>query len=110
MSITLRIVLLVVSLLSCAWILVNVRKAKVKIEDSVFWICFSLVLILFAVFPGIVIWCSGIMGIESPANFIFLVTIFILIIKVFRMSLRISQLESKLTKLAQDEALKDVHK
>ena len=110
MTLTLRIVLIVASLLSCAWILINVRKAKVKTEDSVFWICFSFLLIIFAAFPGIVIWGAGVLGIESPANFIFLAIIFILIIKVFRMSVRISSLESKLARVAQDEALKNADK
>ena len=110
MSITLRIVLIVMSLICGGWILSNVRKAKVKIEDSVFWIGFSFLLIVFAAFPGIVEWGAKILKIESPANFIFLAVIFILIVKTFKLSLTVSALESKITKLAQDEALKNVRK
>lgn len=38
MTITLRIVLLVASVLNCVWIILRIRKAQAKIEDSVFWI------------------------------------------------------------------------
>ena len=45
------------------------------------------------------------MGIQSPVNFIFLAIIFVLIIKLFRMTIRVSQLSSKLQTLTQDFAL-----
>jgi hypothetical protein len=46
-------------------------------------------------------------GIESPANFVFLVIIFILLLKVFMMSLKISLLEHKLRTLVQNVAIED---
>ncbi len=105
MSVVLRVSLFVMSLLSAFWILYNIRKAKVRIEDSVFWLCFSLLLICFSVFPGIVTWGASVLGIQSPVNFIFLAIIFVLIIKLFRMTIRVSQLSSKLQTLTQDFAL-----
>lgn len=110
MSITLRIALIVVSLLCSAFILLNIRKSKVKIEDSVYWICFSFFLILFSIFPDIVIWGSEATGVQSPANFVFLVIIFLLIIKVFSLTLKISKLESKLQTLVQNIAIDNYNK
>ena len=56
MTITLRIVLIVASILTCTWIIQRIRKAQIKIEDSVFWILFSGVLILMSIFPRLVEW------------------------------------------------------
>lgn len=105
MSIVLRISLIIVSVLCAVFIVSNIRKARVKIEDSVFWVCFSVLLIILSIFPGIVIWGSEVTGVQSPANFIFLVIIFLLIIKLFGQTVRISKLESKLQTLAQTVAI-----
>lgn len=72
-----------------------------------FWILFSAFLLIISIFPQIVSWGAKITGVMSPSNFIFLAVIFILIVKVFRMSIRISQLESKLQRLVQTIALRE---
>jgi len=105
MSITLRVVLLIVSLLTCAWIIQRIRKSQVKIEDSVFWILFSLLLVGMSLFPGLVTWGAALVGVQSASNFVFLAIIFVLLVKVFRMSVRISQLESKVQTFAQTYAV-----
>lgn len=105
MSATLRIILIVVPVMTCLWILRRIRKAQVKIEDSVFWFLFSTVLVLMGVFPRLVIIGAEVAGVQSSVNFVFLSIIFILIIKLFRMSVRISQLESKVQMFAQRYAL-----
>lgn len=101
MTIVLRVVLIVASVLNCWWIIRRIRKAQAKIEDSVFWICFSGVLIGMSVFPELVIWGAKVTGVQSPVNFVFLCIIFILMVKIFRLSVKVSLLESKLQGLAQ---------
>lgn len=105
MTATLRIVLVVLSIATGAWIVSYIRKAKLKIEDSVFWLFFALFLIIISIFPEIIDFGARIMGIQSSQNFLFLAIIFILIVKIFRMSIKMSQLESKLQTLAQNVAL-----
>lgn len=105
MSATLRVILVVMSLLCAGWMFYNIRKAKIRIEDTVFWIFFSILLIVFSVFPRIVVWGAKITGVMSPANFIFLAVIFVLMVKLFRMTIRVSQLDSRLQTLAQNIAL-----
>ncbi len=107
MSTTLRIALILVSFLTCAWVLQNIRKSRVKIEDSVFWLLFSAFLLVISIFPQLMVWLARITGVISTSNLVFLAVIFILIVKVFRMSIRISQLESKLQSLAQTIALRE---
>lgn len=107
MSTTLRIALVLVSFLTCGWVLQNIRKSRVKIEDSVFWLLFSAFLLVISIFPQLVVWGAQITGVISPSNLVFLAVIFILIVKVFRMSVRISQLESKIQSLVQTIALRE---
>lgn len=108
MTITLRIVLIMVSLLNCVWTLSSIRKARIKIESSIFWILFSVVLLLISFVPELVELGADLLGVQSPANFVFLVIIFLLILKLFRLSMYLSQLEKKVDYLVQRYAI-DAH-
>lgn len=105
MSLMMRAILIVGSILSLGGVILSIRKSKVRIEDSVFWFCFSAILVVMGLFPGIVTFFADVIGVQSPVNLVFLAVIFVLIVKLFRMSIRISQLESKIQTLAQRYAL-----
>ena len=110
MSIGLRILLIVVSILNMIQIMRKIRQSKFQIEYSIFWIILSLCLILMAVFPGAMIWLADKTGIISPVNMIFLVVIFVLLMKLFYLNLHVSQLEYKVKELIQKIALNDFDK
>ena len=106
MPLTLRIVLIVISAATLILVLRKVRKSQILIEDTVFWIVISFVLVVLSIFPVIAVAASNLLGIISPANFVFLCIIFLLLIKVFFMSLKLSQLENKINMLAQTYAIR----
>ena len=53
MTLSLKVVLIVISILTCFYIARKLRKSQMNINDTVFWIFFALVLVLLSVFPGI---------------------------------------------------------
>lgn len=106
MSITLRILLLLASIVTAVWILWRVRKAKVKMEDAIFWICMALVLFVMGTFTKLTFWLSGLLGIQSPANCVFIIIIALLIEKIFTLSIKFSQLEDKVEVLTAEVALR----
>lgn len=105
MTVLLRCVLISVSILLTCYVLKRIRHSKMKIEDSIFWVMFSLLLVVFSVFPRVADFISRIVGTYSTANFIFSFMIFILLSKVFFQSIKISQLERRVTELIQMMAL-----
>lgn len=105
MSTILRIMLLVASLVTAVWILRKIRKNRVKQEDALFWLCFAFMLALFGIFPKLSYMMAEILGIQSPANFVFLAVIAILIEKMFSLSIQVSSLENKLEIMAAELAL-----
>ena len=107
MTTVLRGVLILMSLLVLVIMVRKIRQSRAKIEDSMFWVFFALLLVVFSVFPQAANWLSDLVGTMSTANFIFLLMIFLLLIKCFSMSMRISQLETKLKELVQRIALDD---
>lgn len=102
-----RVCLIIGSLITSGYILQRVRSAKVQIEDTIFWLLFSGVLLILAVFPGIAYWVSSLLGFISPINFVYIVVIFLLLAKQFFMSIKLSQLDSRLRILTEQVALNE---
>ena len=107
MSVALRILLIVVSVMNTLNILRRIRKSKLQKEYSIFWLLFSMVLIVISVFPQIVIKLAQLIGFQSPANMVFLLVIFALMFKSFQSTLEISQLQYKIEELTQKIALEE---
>ena len=106
-SIGLRLMLILVSVWLLFHVLRCVRKAKVQIDDMIFWLFFSVALIVLAAVPQIAHWAANLIGVISPVHLIYLVIIFVLLLKIFSMSIKFSQLESKLKSLTQELAVKE---
>ena len=103
MSIYIRILLIIGAGLVLLFMLKKIRQSKLKIEYVRF--CFSSVLLLMGIFSKIVSKISAILGFQSPVNMVFLIVIFILIIKLFFNTIQISALENKVDSLAQQIAI-----
>lgn len=112
MSVLLRSVLLVAAALSAIWIIYRIRRAKVRLEDTLFWIGMSVILLILGVFPQVSYWAAAKLGIQTPSNFVFLVMICLLFEKVLTMSILHSQMEDKYVTMAAEMALrcKDLEK
>lgn len=108
MTVMLRVLLVLVSLGTMALMMRKIRQSKMEIEASIFWVIFALLLVVFSICPPIADLMARILGIYSTPNFLFLFVIFLLMLKVFYMSIHISQLESKLKDLVQKLALDEM--
>ena len=106
MSNTLRIVLLLAAIITAVWILRKIYKCKVKLSDAIFWICMALLLGILGIAPEIAYYCSKLLGIQAPVNFIFLFILALLIEKLFTLSIKVSQLEDKITILSAELAVR----
>ncbi|MBO7674305.1 MAG: DUF2304 domain-containing protein [Atopobiaceae bacterium] len=105
MSLMLRILCVSGSLVTLLFITSNIRRRKVQIEDSIFWVLLAVALLVVAVFPGIASVASQLLGFQAPSNFVFVVVIAILLAKLFSLSTEVSSLKHRLNELAQEEAL-----
>lgn len=99
--------LLIGAVLTFCLILRKIRQNEVTIADSTFWFLFALSLVLMGVFRCIPFFFANLFGIESPANFVFLYVIAVLVIREFYTTVEVSQLRAKMRSLVQNEALAD---
>ena len=108
MDILFRLLLFSVSTGALFFVFNKIRKSQAQIDNAIFWILFMLALVVVSIFPDIIIYVSNWIGIESPANFVFLCIIFILLIKLFHLSLHISKQQYQIQQLAQIIALENL--
>ena len=85
MSTGLRVLLILMAVISTISVIRRIRKSRMRIEYAVFWVLFSAGLVVLALFPQICYFFAGLLGIMSPANFVFAVIIALLLMKSFFM-------------------------
>lgn len=105
MSIALRVLLFIGAAWMAYYMLRKIRKAQMQIEDALFWIIVAFMFVLLGTFPSVAVFAASVLGIQSPANLVFLVTIFLLLLKVFALTKKVSILEHKFKNLVQRYAI-----
>ncbi len=107
MTLVLRILLLIGALFAMGIVINSVRKSKIRISDSVYWVVSAGILVLFALIPQLAYFFSGLFGFMSPANFVLLLVIVMILIRLFHQSCAISKLTYKVEQLSAELALRD---
>ena len=102
----LRILLLTTAVFMTVWILHKIKRLKVRMQDAIFWVMFSAILLFMALFPKVVYMISAHLGFMSASNFIFVLIIFLLIEKIFTLSIIVSQNQEKIDILTAELALR----
>ena len=105
MALALRIFLFAGAVCVLLSIASRIRRKKIQMQDSIFWVVLSAILVLVAIFPRILYGVSEMLGFASPSNFVFLVIIAVLLIKQFDDAEQISTLKHRVNQLAQEIAL-----
>ena len=107
MTMTLRVALVLVCVATMFLMMKKIRQSKLQIESAIFWIVLAGVLVVISIFPSVADFASHLVGIYATTNFLFVFAIFVLIMKVFYMTIHISQLETKIKELVQKMALEE---
>lgn len=105
MTLVFRLILIAASFLTTYYILKRIRQSKLQIEYAIFWLVFAGILVVFSLFPELIALFTRMMGMQLPVNFIFLFFIFVLMLKLFFMTIELSALENKVKDLTQEIAL-----
>ena len=105
MSPILRVVLIVGAFFALSVVVKRVRKSKIRVADSVYWVLCAVLMLLFAIFPGIAFFFARLLGFLSPSNFVFCIIIMLMLVRLFNLSCDVSRLTDKTEQLAQELAL-----
>lgn len=101
MSAQLNIFFIIISTITLIYIIMQIRKHKLNIDDSILWIFWSIVLLIVSIFPDLSFYIAEKMEFQSTSNFILCLFIFILYMILFFQNIKISELRDKNKQLVQ---------
>ena len=104
---TTRIILIAAAFVALIYIVRQINKSRLVIRDSLFWVFFSALLLFMAVFPDLLGSASALFGIETPSNLLYLLIIGLMLIRIYKMSIRISILDTKVKELTQSLSIQE---
>lgn len=103
----LQMVFVIASIGTFWFVMRRIRKSNLNIEDSISWILWSLLLLLFSIFPRIPMYISSKLGFMSTSNFVLTMFIFFLYLMLFAQNVKISSLKEKNRDLVQKLSIRD---
>src|SRR4051794_8666610 len=108
----LQIILLIASIITFLVIINMIRKYNLELKYSLLWLFICIINILLAAFSGIAKTTARLLSIQQPVNAIFLLSFGFQFFLIFSLTLTISRLSSKFTRLVQEVGLlkKEVEK
>ena len=102
--------IIAVLLLMLVIIINMVRRRTLELKYVLAWLLADILLILFTVFPSIMMGIARFMGIYSPVNMIFFLGFIFLAAIAFSMTVALSRLSASQRRLAQESALWEYEK
>ena len=85
-------------------IFVLLKHGKMTVKYSLLWMCLSLVLLVFALFPYVYV-LRDLMDVEMPVNLVFMLMFCFVLLVLLSLSVAISQLAEKSKRLTQANAI-----
>ena len=102
MNDVLRIVLVVVTVIYMILITRTIRKKRLQISFSIFWLITAILLIIALIWPNTVSDVGKLLGFEVTANMVFFVTIFMAFYLIFNLTISLSKETKKNILLIQE--------
>ena len=104
---TAQILGVIASIITFVFVFWLLRRGVLREKYAVLWLLFSAAALFFSVFPGALKWISDSLGVETPSNLLFFVTIVLLILVAVQLSYELSRHEARIRRLAEEVALLD---
>ncbi len=104
---TAQILGVIAALLTFVFVFWMLRRGSLQEKYAVLWLGVSGIALIVAIFPGILRWITDALGIETPSNLLFFVTIVLLILVAVQLSFELSRHEARIRRLAEEVALLD---
>lgn len=102
---TATILAVAASVLTFVFVFMLLRRGVLREKYAVLWLMVSGVALVFAIIPGALRWVSDLLGIETPSNLLFFITVVLLVLVSVQLSYELSRHEMRIRRLAEEIAL-----
>lgn len=100
-----NIYFIILSIFVMLYIVREIRKKKLSIKESFWWIMASIVMVVLSIFPYSIDWIAKFLGVDYPPSLLFVICIIFLLFINFKSSKKIAEHQEKIIELAQHVAL-----
>ncbi len=83
------------------------RRRRLRERHAIWWLVAGILALVIGIFPPVLEWAAGVVGIEVPLNLVFFVSVFILFLVCIQHSAELTELEMKARVLAEESALQN---
>lgn len=105
MTVTAYILGIVAALLTLGVVIEMMRRKRMRERHAIWWLLAGVLALIIGIFPGILDWAAGILGIGAPVNLVFFVSIAVLFLVCIQHSSELTTLEDKTRTLAEEVVL-----
>lgn len=97
-----RIYFIVLAALVIIYMIVSIRKNKLSVTNSFFWILFCICMLVLSIFPKSLDWLANLVGITYPPALFLTIAVVLLFVMNFIQSKKIEELQKKVIDLGQE--------
>lgn len=98
----LTILSIVVAVAALALVVELLRRRRLREKYAVIWVLISVATVVVAVFPGLLLWTSEVLGIRTPSNLLFFGSLLTLFAVSLQLSREVGLLEEQCRTLAEE--------
>lgn len=102
---TATILAIIASLLTFVFVFLLLRRGVLREKYAVLWLLVSGIALVLAVIPGALRTVSEVLGVQTPSNLLFFVTVVLLVLVSVQLSYELSRHEMRIRRLAEEIAL-----
>lgn len=96
------------ALITLAVVIEMLRRRRLRERHAVWWLVAGTLALIIGVFPGVLTWAAGLVGIVVPINLVFFVSAAVLFLVCIQHSSELTALEAKTRTLAETAALQEI--
>ena len=108
MSVIAYIFGILAALLTLGVVIEMLRRGRMRERHAIWWLVAGTLALIIGVFPQILDWLGGLLGVGLPVNLVFFVSIAVLFLVCIQHSSELTQLESKTRTLAERHAIQQL--
>ena len=107
MSLFTQIFVTLIILIFLCYVISKLRKEQIEFKYALVWLVCGVIILIMAIFPGILSWLASAMGIGLPLNLVFFLGITVNLIISFALTVTYSKLKNMIYKVTQMNAILD---
>jgi hypothetical protein len=99
---------IVAALMTLFIVIEMLRRRRLRERHAIYWLIFGILALIIGIFPQVLVWAAGVVGVAIPTNLVFFVSIIVLFFVCIQHSSELTTLETKTRILAEDLALQEI--